>query len=71
VELVPPCGRCRELLREYADEAQVILPNLGDAEDFSVTEIAALLPHPFVRRPRPAGGRSDIRQPPRALESGP
>ena len=55
-EVVPPCGRCRELLVEYADTAEIVLP--GPETDgltgSTVAPIATLLPHPFRRRVPPA-----------------
>jgi cytidine deaminase len=49
-EIVPPCGRCRELLLEYAPSAQVVLGELTGELPFRVTPIADLLPIPFQRR---------------------
>lgn len=49
-EVVPPCGRCRELLLEYAGNAGVVLP---DSSGLGVFEVSALLPHPFFRRIHP------------------
>lgn len=48
-EIVPPCGRCRELLHEYAPDAQVALAG-GDGGAARVVRISDLLPHPFRRR---------------------
>lgn len=45
-EVVPPCGRCRELLLEYAPTAGVIVDRT-----LTATSIASLLPAPFRRRP--------------------
>ena len=49
-ELVPPCGRCRELLCEYAAGAHIVLPGNGGAGAWTVVGIGALLPSPFRRR---------------------
>lgn len=55
-EIVPPCGRCRELIYEYGPNAGVILP--APINEFKVLPITDLLPMPFHRqRPdRRAGG---------------
>jgi cytidine deaminase len=55
-EIVPPCGRCRELLYQYAPGGQVAIPK-HDAEStdhcaLELVKIADLLPFPFVRRDR-------------------
>lgn len=49
-EIVSPCGRCREILYEYAPAALVVLPELSDAEQLRLTPVSTLLPHPFYRR---------------------
>jgi cytidine deaminase len=41
--LVPPCGLCRELLLDYAPEAEVIMPGQGRVV------LRALLPGPYRR----------------------
>lgn len=46
-EIVPPCGRCRELIAEYGPCARVILD--GGGVPISVP-IGELIPRPFVRR---------------------
>jgi cytidine deaminase len=47
-EPTPPCGACRQILWEFAPEAEVILANLaGAARRVTVRE---LLPGPFDRR---------------------
>ena len=44
-ELTPPCGACRQLLWEFAPDAEVILSNLsGKTERMTVRE---LLPRGF------------------------
>jgi cytidine deaminase len=47
-EIVAPCGRCREILYEYAPAALVLLP--AAESGFHLTAVDALLPHPFYRR---------------------
>ncbi|GEP46461.1 cytidine deaminase [Brevifollis gellanilyticus] len=42
--IVPPCGMCRELIRDYGPEARVILQ--GPA-DFEIVSIADLLPRKY------------------------
>ena len=41
----PPCGACRQILWEFAPEAEVVLANLrGDVVKYTVRE---LIPHAF------------------------
>lgn len=47
IEIVSPCGRCRELIYEYGPNACVIL---SDASISFLLPIADLLPFPFHRR---------------------
>ena len=44
-ELTPPCGACRQLLWEFAPDAEVILANLRGQT--AVYRVADLLPHGF------------------------
>ena len=47
-ELTPPCGACRQLLWEFAPDAEVILANLsGQSAHYTEQE---LLPHGFDAR---------------------
>jgi cytidine deaminase len=47
-DLTPPCGACRQMLWEFAPDAEVILANLaGVTERFTVRD---LLPHGFDAR---------------------
>jgi cytidine deaminase len=57
LEIVPPCGRCRELLYEYAGNSKVVLSPSGraDTKGLELCRIADLMPHPFARRHCPAG----------------
>lgn len=48
-ELVPPCGRCREVLCEYAPAAYVIL-RADASQTHELIPIDVLLPRPFQRR---------------------
>lgn len=48
-EIVPPCGRCRELLYEYAPDAKVVLIS-GRGGETKLVDVTALMPYPFVRR---------------------
>jgi cytidine deaminase len=47
-ELTPPCGACRQLLWEFAPDAEVVLANL--AGKTAVYRVAELLPHGFDAR---------------------
>jgi cytidine deaminase len=55
-DLTPPCGACRQLLWEFAPDAEVILANLRG--NTAVYRVAELLPHGFdaanLRQPPPA-----------------
>ena len=44
-DLTPPCGACRQLLWEFAPDAEVILANLRGKT--AVYRVAELLPHGF------------------------
>jgi cytidine deaminase len=44
-DLTPPCGACRQLLWEFAPEAEVVLANLRGKR--AVYCVAELLPHGF------------------------
>ena len=66
-ELTPPCGACRQLLWEFAPDAEVVLANLsGKTERTTVRE---LLPRGFDGgvlangRRQPAGGSGDNEPP--------
>jgi cytidine deaminase len=48
-EIVPPCGRCREILCEYAPTARIALSGHNSAM-YDLVSVDALLPHPFRRR---------------------
>ncbi|MBI4229205.1 MAG: cytidine deaminase [Planctomycetes bacterium] len=43
-EVVPPCGMCRELVLDYAMDAEVVVPGNGGAER---VPMADLLPNKF------------------------
>ncbi|MEM7632488.1 MAG: hypothetical protein AAF227_10815 [Pseudomonadota bacterium] len=43
-EVIPPCGPCRELMLDYAADAQVAVPG-GD--DYVVVAMSELMPTPF------------------------
>ena len=44
-DLTPPCGACRQLLWEFAPDAEVVLANLRGQT--AVYRVAELLPHGF------------------------
>ena len=44
-ELTPPCGACRQVLRDHCDELEIILCNpRGESKVYQLSE---LFPHPF------------------------
>ncbi len=45
--VVSPCGMCRELLSDYADDCRVIVPN---GQEEVVVRLSDLLPSKFVKR---------------------
>lgn len=45
--LTPPCGACRQVLVEFADDLPILLANRGGRE---VLGLAALLPRAFTAR---------------------
>lgn len=45
-----PCGSCRQMLAEFAPDAEVYLESEEGIKKFSVTE---LLPHPFMKNNSP------------------
>lgn len=47
-DLTPPCGACRQLLWEFAPDAEVVLANLRGR--VAVYRVAELLPHGFDAR---------------------
>lgn len=53
-EIVPPCGRCREILYEYAPASRVALGGAANGT-YELVPVQAMLPRPFYRR-RPAAG---------------
>ena len=46
-EPTPPCGRCRQVLAEFAGDLPVVLATTGGRTE--ATSLAALLPRPFRR----------------------
>jgi cytidine deaminase len=42
-----PCGACRQLLAEYAPEAQVFIADSGDLNAVKTFTVRELLPHAF------------------------
>jgi len=49
LEIVPPCGRCRQLILQYGAAASVVLQVHGSPRAVKVEDI---LPFPFLRRTR-------------------
>jgi cytidine deaminase len=46
-----PCGACRQLLAEYAPDAQVFIADSGDLKTVRVFTVKGLLPSAFVLVP--------------------
>jgi len=49
IEIVAPCGMCREMLSDYAPEARVLMPQ--EHEGYRATPISELLPGKYSRPP--------------------
>lgn len=49
-EIVSPCGRCREILHEYAPDARVVLSLCDGTAGCHLVPITSLIPYPFRRR---------------------
>lgn len=49
-EIVPPCGRCRELLLQYSPHVMVLIWVTASAR-YAAIPVERLLPDPFHRRP--------------------
>lgn len=45
IDVVTPCGMCREMISDYAPDARVLVP--GDTGDFQIKPISALLPDKY------------------------
>ena len=45
--LVPPCGACRQVLSEFADDLLILLIDAENPERIRETTLAALLPDGF------------------------
>ena len=43
----PPCGRCRQVLAEFADDLRIVMATTGGLTEEAT--LAALLPRPFRR----------------------
>jgi len=46
--IVTPCGKCREYISDYSDDALVCIPTDGDEYEF--LPISELLPNKYVKR---------------------
>tara|TARA_R110000868_G_scaffold411035_1_gene701447 strand:- start:22949 stop:23398 length:450 start_codon:yes stop_codon:yes gene_type:complete len=56
IKIVSPCGKCREMIADYAHEADVILSD--DEGEFKV-KISALLPYKFISNKSKKGRLDD------------
>ena len=50
----PPCGACRQIITEYAANAELILVDVNQPESPSHTNIRTLLPDPFIGKNLPS-----------------
>lgn len=48
IQVVSPCGICRELLSDFAPDCRVLVPENGGVTS---VPIAALLPNKYIRKP--------------------
>ncbi len=48
IQVVSPCGICRELLSDFAPDCHVLIPENGSIKP---VPIAALLPNKYIRNP--------------------
>ncbi|MBU1098551.1 MAG: hypothetical protein KKB34_18890 [Bacteroidetes bacterium] len=47
VEIVAPCGRCREIILEYGKYAKIIL---SENDKLFLSVVKSMIPFPFIRR---------------------
>ena len=50
----PPCGACRQIIAEYAADAELILVDINQPESPSHTNIQTLLPNSFTGKNLPS-----------------
>jgi len=46
--IISPCGKCREYISDYSDNAFVVVPN--QENDYDLVEISELLPNKYVKK---------------------
>ena len=46
--VITPCGKCREYIADYSDDALVAVPVGSD--DYTMVHVSELLPHKYVKR---------------------
>ena len=46
--IITPCGKCREYIEDYSDDALVAIP-VGD-DDYTMVRVSELLPHKYIKR---------------------
>ena len=46
--VITPCGKCREHIADYSDDALVAIP-VGQ-DDYEMVPVSTLLPHKYVKR---------------------
>ena len=46
--VITPCGKCREYIADYSDNALVAVPVGSD--DYTMVHVSELLPHKYVKR---------------------
>ena len=46
--VISPCGKCREYIADYSDDAFVVVPD--EKDDYKVIRVSSLLPNKYVKK---------------------
>lgn len=47
--LITPCGKCREYIADYSDDALVLVPNEIGKDEYSAIPVSELLPYKYKK----------------------